>query len=260
MKVQYASDLHLEIYSNKNEISDNPIRPVADVLVLAGDITKMNELHYSDHIFDYFSENWKIVIMIPGNHEYYNNTDYKTIMKPKLNEKIRDNVILVNNDVIKFNDVNFICTTMWSHLKNYDEIMAVTGFLNDFKVIKAKEEYMKYPKPLTSLRFNYLHQDARAFLFDALQEYKGQKNIVVTHHAPTQMVNHPDFKGSPVNAGFVVELYDWIYDFDISHWVYGHTHRNIDVEINGTNVVSNQMGYVGYNETPEYSTCKYFEV
>ena len=90
LKIQYASDLHLEMYTNRDEISDNPIIPVGDVLVLAGDITKMNDSHYSDQIFDYFSEKWKLVIMIPGNHEYYN-ADYKLLKEPKLNKKIREN-------------------------------------------------------------------------------------------------------------------------------------------------------------------------
>jgi len=198
--------------------------------------------------------------MIPGNHEYYNNSDDKAIMKPKLNEKIRENVLLVNNDVVKYEDVTFICTTLWSHLKDANEMMNLSYGMNDFRVIKVKEEHQQYTKPLTARRYNLLHQEARGFLYDALQKHKGEKIVVVTHHAPTQLVNHPDFKGSSINPGFVVELYDWIHDFDINYWVYGHTHRNIDTEINGTKVISNQMGYAGYNETPEYRTDKYFEL
>ena len=38
MVVQYASDLHLEFSDNWNYLKQNPIQPVGDILILAGDI------------------------------------------------------------------------------------------------------------------------------------------------------------------------------------------------------------------------------
>ena len=37
MKIQYASDLHLELRENMNYIKSNPLPVVGDILVLAGD-------------------------------------------------------------------------------------------------------------------------------------------------------------------------------------------------------------------------------
>ena len=34
----------------------------------------------------------------------------------------------------------------------------------------------------------------------------------------------------------------------IDVWIYGHSHTNIDTEINGTKVVCNQLGYVQCGE------------
>ena len=57
-----------------------------------------------------------------------------------------------------------------------------------------------------------------------------------------------EFKGSIINGAFTVELGDYILDSDIDYWIYGHSHRNIDTQIGRTHILSNQLGYVDYNE------------
>ena len=47
---------------------------------------------------------------------------------------------------------------------------------------------------------------------------------------------------------FATELGELIADSHIDAWIYGHSHTNIDVEINRTKIVSNQMGYIFQDE------------
>ena len=80
MKIQYASDLHLEFRDNSRYLRDNPMVPVGDILVLAGDIGYLDDDNYSKHPFwDWASDNFRQTLIIPGNHEFYKSGDVGTI-------------------------------------------------------------------------------------------------------------------------------------------------------------------------------------
>ena len=81
MKIQFASDLHLEFRENWRYLRDNgPMDVKGDILVLAGDTGFLGDDMYSVHPFwDWASENFEQVLVALGNHEFYKYYDLKTI-------------------------------------------------------------------------------------------------------------------------------------------------------------------------------------
>lgn len=240
MKIQYCSDLHLEFLMNNDYLQYNPIEPVGDILLLGGDICVLAKIKAHTTFFDYLSANWKAVYWIPGNHEFYNG-DVGKFKQPHY-EAIRKNIFLVNNQVFKYDGVNIICSTLWSYINQLNE-KAIEHGVSDFMLIQNNG------KRLLANDFNQLHFTDVAFIKKALDENKGGNNIVLTHHVPTLINYPPQYKGSPINDAFAVELYDYIFDSNIAYWIYGHHHANIPAfKIGNTIMLTNQLGYVAHGE------------
>jgi predicted phosphohydrolase len=240
MKIQYASDLHLEFPENKAFLNKNPLLPGADILLLAGDIVPFKVLEKHNDFFDYLSDNFKTTYWVPGNHEYY----YFDLAKKQgsFNEKIRENVFLLNNIAIQVQDITFIFSTLWSHISDANQ-WQIQQRLSDFHVIGYNKGM------LLPAHYNQSHQDSLTFINKELAQTSDKRKIVVTHHVPT-FLNYPEeYQGDPMNDAFATELYDLILESKIDYWIYGHHHRNIfDFKIGGTSFITNQLGYVKYNE------------
>jgi Icc-related predicted phosphoesterase len=252
MKIQYCSDLHLEFPENKFFLERHPIKVQGEVLLLAGDILPFS-LHEKQPAFiGYVADNFEAVYWIPGNHEYYS-YDLGNMADPLL-EKIRSNVWLVNNRAVPYKEVNFICSTLWSKI-NVLNALDIQRNVSDFFAIRWQG------KKFTTRQFNELHRDAFSFLQKAIAENVGAKNIVVTHHVPTLMHYPPQYRNSPINEAFAVELFDFIESTNAAYRVYGHHHCNTaPFKINNTTMLTNQLGYVKQNEHQLFNPAAIIEI
>jgi predicted phosphohydrolase len=248
MKIQYCSDLHLEFPENRSFLKSNPLKPAGDILVLAGDIVPFAELDKHAAFFDYLADNFEATYWIPGNHEYYRSDISER--SGTLNEKIRGNVLLINNQSVKVDNTRLIFSTMWSHISPVNE-WKISKNMSDFHVISYQGQHFS-----TEI-FNQLHMESKAFLLSALQDKEDCETVVVTHHVPT-LINYPQrYEESLLNEAFVVELFDLIKDSGIDYWMYGHTHANTPgFEVGKTLMITNQLGYVEYNEHQDFDTAK----
>lgn len=238
--IQYASDLHLEFPKNKDFLKINPLQPKGNVLLLAGDIVPFAVINKHADFFSYISDHFNMTYWIPGNHEYY----YFDVAARSgmLCEKIRNNVLLVNNTSLRHGDIQFIFSTLWSKI-SADYQWQIEKGMSDFQVIK----YQGYK--FSAERFNQLHEDGLAFLAHELQGPNSLKKVVVTHHVPTLMHYPEQYKGDILNEAFAVELYDFIEADGPDYWIYGHHHHNtLDFKIGKTRLLTNQLGYVQAGE------------
>lgn len=252
MQIQYCSDLHLEFIDNRKWILTNPIIPKGDILILAGDIVLFNEIHQHEKFFDYVSEHFEHTFWIPGNHEYYNSDISKRI--GSFEEQIRDNVTLLNNTVKTIDGVRLVFSTLWSHI-SFDKQFIIQQSLSDFRVIQNNE------KRLTVDDYNQIHAESRLFLGEALKSQTDMPTVVITHHPPT-FINYPDkYANSAINEAFGTEMSNFIEESEIDYWIYGHHHCNVpDFAVGKTKLVTNQLGYIKYNENENFRNDAVFSI
>jgi Icc-related predicted phosphoesterase len=250
MKIQFASDLHLEFKENLNYVMAHPLEKAADILVLAGDIIPFSLQRLANKFFDDVSEKFEHVYWIPGNHEYYG-SNLKSI-DVTISKNIRHNISLVNNQCVVWDEVQFVFSTLWGNISPVNEVM-IQESLNDFALIKMNNIQLQ------PIHFNAMHDQALKFLTQALHPLhpRNMENkaptVVVTHHVPTLM-NYPSiYKGSPLNEAFAVELHDLILEHQPAAWIYGHHHFPVpSFQIGKTWMLNNQLGYVKLGENRWY--------
>lgn len=153
----------------------------------------------------------------------------------------RENVGYYQNQVVRVNDIDFVLSTLWSWINPNDEYFVWKG-INDFRQIKFDGKLLQVDE------FNRMHETCIGFIRKSIEESTATHIVVVTHHLPTLQVVAPYHRGSVLNSAFASEYGDLIADSRIDAWIYGHSHTNIDTEIGGTRIISNQMGYVFEDE------------
>ena len=200
MKIQYASDLHLEFGANTSKLREQPLEPVGDILVLAGDIGYLGDDGLMKHPFwNWASDNFKEVIAVPGNHELYQGFDINELTEG-WEFRIRSNVRYVYNKLIHLDDTtDLIASTLWSKISLKYGLLTQRN-VSDFHFIRDGEKLLSWK------RFNREHKKCRNFIERKVRESNADKIVVATHHVPSFLLMSDEFKGSPINGAFISEL------------------------------------------------------
>ena len=233
VKIQYASDLHLEVHPTKFR---KLIKPCADILILAGDIGHPFRRVFSEFL-KWCSQKFEHVVFVPGNHEYHGSSLSKA--RRKMQRICRDHgVLFADRDILELPEYNLVIlgATLWSNIPP-SKSFEVSFTVDDYSCIEGFN--VSTVNKLHRTDKNWLRQTI-SFFRELNPEYR---LCVVTHHAPTLRLPIPPKHRSSSNescahASDCSDLMDGVW-----LWIYGHTHYNNTFRYGSTIVTSNQRGY-----------------
>jgi predicted phosphodiesterase len=255
MKILVLSDLHLE-----HGTSLTPPKIIDyDVVVLAGDIHSPGRraVHWAKEDSTFGR---KPVILVPGNHEFYNCTMDVELAQMK-SAAANSNVHVLDREAVVIEGVRFIGCTLWTDFQIpvvHDDGTVTSDVgralneaarrMNDFRLIEVSLETMSPARGSQPRRVLHaadtlaMHWIDRDWLRRQLAEPFDGITVVVTHHAPARDSVAERFASSWVTPAFVSDLPATFFDVP-ALWVHGHTHSPFDYRRGACRVVSNPRGY-----------------
>lgn len=273
MKIQFASDLHLEFTPENINVIEN----AANILCLCGDIAVCgNEEDFN--LFKTFIKKlsemkFLHILHIAGNHEYYCSKRPGIKMKAefyyqKINEKLVNLSLefpkykFLNNSHFDYKTgsrtIRFIGTTLWTHIPASLQSKGKAK-MNDYSQIIINAGTQKNPeiRKLLPSDVDGINAKSRIFIKQETAAMKKSKNItgvLLVHHKPiwdrlTTTIGKSMYEPEEIKKA---DPYDYFYSNDlltiespIKCVVYGHTHKKDNRIINGIRYVSNPRGYPG---------------
>ena len=199
MRLQYVSDIHLERLCKIPEL-----KQVGSYLALIGDIGDPYKSNYTEFL-TYTSYHYEHVFLVSGNHEYWTNKSISSTDNRiyQITSKL-PNVTYLNNKFIQLGNYYVVGSTLWTPASQPDG--------ND-KAIK--------------------------FLIDSLTN--NRQKIVLTHYIPSYSLNSDNYKQPRYKNAlkYYCNELDNLIQKPIKHWLCGHSHCNIDMNINGVHCAIN---------------------
>jgi predicted phosphodiesterase len=269
VNIQIVSDLHLEFrgYNFKKLI-----KPSAPILCLLGDICVCgtnDDWEIYKAFIKYISPQFKYILHIPGNHEYYTNNS-TVITIPEIDSKIRqfsktvNNLYFLNNNTVRVvvgkKSYVFIGTTLWTYVSPNNR-KYVESMMNDYNSI-----YFPNEKPKTATEklswtpfrrykvddMTKLHSKSFKFINKELKKTKSNETVVIlTHHKPYRSKPLSDILSQAYETDLFPKLIKPQPNLKVI--AYGHTHVRDNKVINGVRIISNPKGYINqqtkFNDT-----------
>jgi len=235
MKINIASDLHLETYEWFPKFSTRKASHMfqglfsCDILVLAGDIVGNPRM-----LAEWLALCSVPVIYVLGNHEYYGKSLERTesVFKAMLNDL--PHVHFLNGETVVIEGVRFVGATLWSDFDGENPLVMeeCRDKINDFRQVEG----------ITVAQILELFHKERDWIDSELSFPFAGHTVVVTHYAPSPQSSSV-FQGSLLGGAFVTDLENLILKHQPELWIHGHTHENCDYTVGKTRVLSNQGGY-----------------
>ena len=278
MKVQIISDVHLEFYEDK---SYNFIKPTAPILCILGDLCCCDNSGFIKikRFFDKISSWFKLILWIPGNHEYYqercagkNGTAANVDMQSARLCSKYPNIRFLKNSRLEYLHqrvlYRFICTPLWTYIPPRLG-KEVEKFMSDYAKIHIWNPRSKAPRHLTYKDVNAWHRRGVNYIKKEIEnsrklkqnlkrkikyrsvkggarakippmDYTSVKTIILTHHKP--FISNRKIPEKE-RVAYESDQSNILNSGHIDVWCYGHTHEYCHKKIGKCTVASNPRGY-----------------
>lgn len=247
MKIQIASDLHLEFAHGAN--AKRMQSADRDLLVLAGDIA------VGRGAISFITEQLEIspVVYVPGNHEYYgeyHRKDLDSWWRETASQELPGLYYLSLNEVA-IDGVRIKGATWYSDFWGGDGRFAKAG-ITDFR------PPFNQPDNWGIQEHKSAHEVATSWL--QISEFA---DVVVTHFPPSLQAIGGQFRDptnplSLLNSYFINDKEELVRELNPKLWISGHTHVAYDYTVGSCRCVANPCGYPG--EKTQFESTKIVEV
>lgn len=266
--MQLASDLHLEAFVGsfgltrfqellleKYHAPGGEIPVLGECLALLGDIGYPTRDTYREFLLQQ-AERFETVLVVAGNHEFYAvgsvTPDYdetKARIRSICSEAPKNNLHFLDRTSLLYKGYRILGCTLWSHIPvDTPDAALIEKSSSDYKKIFVIDAETGQKRKSTVRDSVGWHEADVAWLKEelAMAVERGEKVVVLTHHAPTfEKTSSPKFTRSVMTSIYASDLAAMFGD-PIVAWLFGHTHWSSTQKVGSTLVASNQAGY--FNE------------
>lgn len=216
---------------------------------MAGDIGSLYKIKQLSNFLESICKYYKLVIYIPGNHEWYTVPSYKPLSYKILEQRLEQlnkaisNLYVLNRNSIVIGKYCICGATLWTNPNN------------------TFNKYIVRIHNITIEKYKKMHNNDLTYI-KKIKEYckvNNLKLVVVTHHPPTLKVLEENKKCKKFPHLYASNLEYLLENNIIKTWICGHTHKNFNLVINNCNIVSNQKGK-RKDKVVDYSKSKIFEI
>lgn len=230
-KLAYISDIHLEVWKPKHKAifkyGPNAKPEKIGGLLLAGDIGNPFHKNYKDFL-QQCSQQFPNVFFISGNHEYHQkkgvdaNEKIKEVVYEIERKTGKDNLYYLDNSKILINNYHLLLgTTLWCPHRNKAEY--------NFSV-----DWLEWQ----------LHTIINPSEVDEHHLIKPKYVTVMSHYLPTKKLISEDYLRRFKNHKNFYSDLDRLIDRPVTHWICGHSHSVMTMDINGVFMGMNTFGYL----------------
>mgnify|MGYP002884542852 CR=1 FL=1 len=237
MNVDVVSDVHVGQWTSEKDGTAVPLfaAPTSPILVVAGNVS--DDIHRTLTWLEQAASHYEHVLFVDGHREHAGvfpalfGTEYVYQETKRL---CRDNVVYLPKRPFRVGDVVFVGVSGWW---NYHNAREKRRYLSYFDELDEEDACACIKNVLRRSMVDYLALKRIVERYE--KDPSVRRIVVVTHTVPLEQFTDEKHSTTDFNSFMPVLLRR---NKKISHWVFGHTQRSCDQQVDGVRFVCHPRG------------------